>query len=321
MRGRYSIIGLEPDVIFRSDGAAAEINRTPLDNPEAFAPAGAAAAGAARADRRKPHRAAGHVAADGGRRLRLSRLRHGASDGGTLGEPPPDPIEIPDAILHAADFGGRLRRREGHHHRRHAGAAACRRQRRGRACARRRALVGDRRCARPAARQIFQGDRRRPARCRAALEHDAGETSSTWCCAPRNTSPPATFFRWCCRSASRRRSRLPPFALYRALRRVNPSPYLFFLDFGTLRGRRLEPGNPGARRDGDGHHPPDRRHAPRGRHAARRQGARAGAPRRSEGARRAPDAARSRPQRRRPRRRDRHVSRSPISSSSSATAT
>jgi anthranilate synthase component 1 len=25
---------------------------------------------------------------------------------------------------------------------------------------------------------------------------------------------------------------LPPFALYRALRRVNPSPYLFFLDFG-----------------------------------------------------------------------------------------
>ena len=28
--------------------------------------------------------------------------------------------------------------------------------------------------------------------------------------------------------------RLPPFALYRALRRVNPSPYLFFLDCGTF---------------------------------------------------------------------------------------
>jgi anthranilate synthase component 1 len=27
---------------------------------------------------------------------------------------------------------------------------------------------------------------------------------------------------------------LPPFALYRALRRVNPSPYLFFLDFGSF---------------------------------------------------------------------------------------
>ena len=27
---------------------------------------------------------------------------------------------------------------------------------------------------------------------------------------------------------------LAPFALYRALRRVNPSPYLFFLDCGTF---------------------------------------------------------------------------------------
>ena len=25
---------------------------------------------------------------------------------------------------------------------------------------------------------------------------------------------------------------LPPFALYRALRRINPSPFLFYLDFG-----------------------------------------------------------------------------------------
>src|SRR5260221_379260 len=28
--------------------------------------------------------------------------------------------------------------------------------------------------------------------------------------------------------------RLSPFALYRALRRVNPAPFLFFLDFGTF---------------------------------------------------------------------------------------
>src|SRR5262249_54436862 len=27
---------------------------------------------------------------------------------------------------------------------------------------------------------------------------------------------------------------LPPFALYRALRRVNPSPYLYYLDFGDF---------------------------------------------------------------------------------------
>src|ERR1700756_3961651 len=36
VRGRYSIVGLEPDVIFRSSGTVAEINRTPRNNPEAF---------------------------------------------------------------------------------------------------------------------------------------------------------------------------------------------------------------------------------------------------------------------------------------------
>jgi anthranilate synthase component I len=48
---------------------------------------------------------------------------------------------------------------------------------------------------------------------------------------PRTTSPPATSSRWCCRSASRPPFTLPPFALYRALRRVNPSPFLYYLDF------------------------------------------------------------------------------------------
>jgi anthranilate synthase component 1 len=37
-RGRYSIIGCEPDVIWRADGNAAEINRSPQGDPEAFAP-------------------------------------------------------------------------------------------------------------------------------------------------------------------------------------------------------------------------------------------------------------------------------------------
>ena len=47
----------------------------------------------------------------------------------------------------------------------------------------------------------------------------------------RTTSPPATSSRWCCRSASRPTFTLPPFALYRALRRINPSPFLYYLDF------------------------------------------------------------------------------------------
>ncbi len=37
-RGRYSIIGLEPDLIWRANGNAAEINRVPLKSPDAFKP-------------------------------------------------------------------------------------------------------------------------------------------------------------------------------------------------------------------------------------------------------------------------------------------
>src|ERR1700758_4198204 len=39
VRGRYSIIGLEPDVIFRVEGRRAEINRAPRNDPAAFVPA------------------------------------------------------------------------------------------------------------------------------------------------------------------------------------------------------------------------------------------------------------------------------------------
>src|SRR5215831_11223970 len=36
VRGRYSIIGLDPDLIFRAQGARAEINRTAQSKPDAF---------------------------------------------------------------------------------------------------------------------------------------------------------------------------------------------------------------------------------------------------------------------------------------------
>ncbi len=39
VRGRYSIVGLEPDLIFRVNGKRAEINRTPHADAEAFVPA------------------------------------------------------------------------------------------------------------------------------------------------------------------------------------------------------------------------------------------------------------------------------------------
>jgi anthranilate synthase component 1 len=37
-RGRYSIIGCEPDLIWRANGSAAELNRAPQSNPDVFAP-------------------------------------------------------------------------------------------------------------------------------------------------------------------------------------------------------------------------------------------------------------------------------------------
>src|SRR3984957_15685383 len=36
VRGRYSIIGIEPDLILRADGERAEINRTAQSDPKAF---------------------------------------------------------------------------------------------------------------------------------------------------------------------------------------------------------------------------------------------------------------------------------------------
>src|SRR5947199_7758766 len=36
-RGRYSIIGLEPDLVWRTRGGEAEVNRTARSRPDAFA--------------------------------------------------------------------------------------------------------------------------------------------------------------------------------------------------------------------------------------------------------------------------------------------
>src|SRR5665213_4614967 len=38
VRGRHSIIGIEPDLIWRTNGGAAQINRTARHKPDAFVP-------------------------------------------------------------------------------------------------------------------------------------------------------------------------------------------------------------------------------------------------------------------------------------------
>ena len=79
--------------------------------------------------------------------------------------------------------------------------------------------------------------------------------------------------------------------LYRSLRRVNPSPYLFLLELERARARRLLAGDARQGRGRPREREPDRRHDPA------RAGRRREAPRLREGPRGARDARRPRPER------------------------
>jgi anthranilate synthase component 1 len=104
----------------------------------------------------------------------------------------------------------------------------------------------------------------------------------------------------------RRSFTLPPFSLYRALRRLNPSPFLYYLAMpgfalsllsrhAGLRHCGFKPGDSGAPARRQSHHPAHRRHPPPRQNASRRQGAGGGIDRRSQGAGGASDACRSGP--------------------------
>ena len=98
-RGRYSMIGMEPDVIWRAHGETSEINRDALAQPDAFAPCPGAPLDALRAliaesriesDAALPPMAAGvfgYLGYDMVRRMeRLAPAK-------------PDPIGVPDAVM------------------------------------------------------------------------------------------------------------------------------------------------------------------------------------------------------------------------------
>jgi anthranilate synthase component 1 len=232
VRGRYSIIGLAPDVVFRVNGQRAEINRTLQSNADAFAPAGAAPLQALRAliaesrialPDTLPPMAAGVFGYLGYDVVRLME--------DSLSAPGPDPIGIPDAILvrptlviafdaveDTITVVTPVRPQAGIN----AKAALAR------AVERLSAIVDA--LDRPLDKS--------------AAESDAGPLAVM----PRSNTSPGEFKRMVLRAKeyivagdvfqvvlSQRFEvpfALPPFALYRALRRVNPSPYLFFLDFG-----------------------------------------------------------------------------------------
>jgi anthranilate synthase component 1 len=233
VRGRYSIIGLEPDVIFRVGGKQAEINRTAETDPAAFVPANDPPLTALRAligesrialPPALPPMAAGVFGYLGYDMVRLLE---------DLPPPGSDPIGIPDAILVRPTLVVAFDAVEDTITvvtpvRLHAGVTA--KTAYTRAVERLSAIV----------------DALDKPLDKSATEIDSGPLGVE----PRSNTTPAEYKRMVSRAKdyiaagdvfqvvlSQRFEApftLPPFALYRALRRVNPSPYLYFLDFGNF---------------------------------------------------------------------------------------
>ena len=233
-RGRYSIIGLAPDVIFRASGARAELNRAPQSDAEAFMPTNAPPLQALRAfiaesqialPETLPPMAAGVFGYLGYDMVRLME--------DTLAAPGPDPIGIPDAMLvrptliiafDAVEDTITL-------------VTPVRPQA---------DVTAKAALARAVERLSETIDALDRPLDKSAAETDAGPLDVT----PRSNTTVAEFKRMVLRAKeyifagdifqvvlSQRFEapfKLAPFALYRALRRVNPSPYLYFLDFGSF---------------------------------------------------------------------------------------
>jgi len=232
VRGRYSIIGLEPDLIWRTVEGRAEINRTPRRN-STFTPCNEPPLKALRAlvaesqialPDTLPPMAAGIFGYLGYDMVRLIE---------ELPAPNPDPIGIPDAVLirptvvvvfdavnDMITVVTPVRPEKG--------------------------VPAKTALARAAERLAAIVDALdRP------LDHAAANgASGPLTVLPSSNTTPAEFERMV-RSAKEYIAagdifqvvlaqrfeapfELPPFALYRALRRTNPSPYLYFLDFGDF---------------------------------------------------------------------------------------
>ena len=232
-RGRYSVIGLDPDVVWRANGASAEINRAARAKPDAFAPCGETPLAALRsfiAESRidipdgLPPMAAGVFGYLGYDTVRLIE---------ELAPPNPDPIGIADAILVRPTV----------------------------------VVIFDSvkdtitvvTPVRPersvTAKTAFARATERLAAVvddldRALDKEQANGAAGPIVIAPHSNTTPAEFKRMVLKAKdyiaagdifqvvlSQRFEApfaLPAFALYRAIRRINPAPFLFYLDYGDF---------------------------------------------------------------------------------------
>jgi anthranilate synthase component 1 len=232
-RGRYSVIGLKPDLIWRCVGDKAEINRNALIDPNSFEPMAMGALDALRAivaestiemPRGVPPLAAGLVGYMGYDMVRLMER---------LPDKNPDPLGVPDGLFLRPTVVAVFDNVED--------------------------IVTVVTPVRPRtgqdARAAYDHARERVAE--AVSDFNRGlpyrrDTDSEHLHLPEPTAnmSQADFHAMVEKAKeyitagdvfqvvlSQRLSvpfRLPPFALYRALRRTNPSPFLFFLDFGRF---------------------------------------------------------------------------------------
>ncbi len=233
IRGRYSFIGLKPDLIWRCFGNRAEINRQARFDPEAFTPCDEGSIDSLRAlaaDSRidlppgLPPMAAGLVGYMSYDMVRLvERLPDGNPD--VLGVPDgifvrPTVIAIFDSIEDVVTVVTPVRPAEG------VGAEAAYAQARerladvvadfGRGLPYRRESVGD----------VTELPEPRSNMSREQF-HGMVEKAKEYILA-------GDIFQVVLAQRFEVPFGLPPFALYRALRRLNPSPFLYFLNFGSF---------------------------------------------------------------------------------------
>ncbi len=145
----------------------------------------------------------------------------------------PDVLSTPDAILIRPTIIVVFDSVKDHDHHRHAGPPRTRRIGKDGARARNRTADGDCRCARCAAaqnrcakHQTISGTLRRRTRHRPNMRR--------WCAVPGEYIAAGDVFQVVLSQRFSAPFDLPPFSLYRALRRVNPAPFLYFLDFDSF---------------------------------------------------------------------------------------
>ncbi|MEI9929430.1 MAG: chorismate-binding protein [Rhizomicrobium sp.] len=273
-RGRYSIIGLKPDLIWRCRNGKAEINRNARSAPSTFIPDAVAD---------KPLQSLRALIHEMRMELPAGLPPMAVALFGYLGydtvrlierlpDPPPDTLGLPDAILMRPTITAIFDNVRDEilivtpvwpENGLDARAAYAR------ACERLIDTTGDLERPAPATPQIY--DLPATSNVESNMTHDEYlaivERAKEYVRA-------GDVFQVVPSQRFRRPFALPPFSLYRALRRLNPSPFLYNLAFPGFNIVRIESGNSGASARWCRDHPAHRRNAQARCHARRRQGTR-----------------------------------------------